>query len=160
MRPEKSEDLMRVQDVMTRNVRTISPLTPADVAWNEMRRLGIHHLVVTTDTHIGGLLSDRDAGGRRGAALRKDHTVSDLMTDNVVTVPPQMTVRRAANLMRGRSIGCLVVVDQQRVIGILTVADLLELIGRGADRGVVSTTRRTLSHRTPHRHKASGTGLW
>jgi acetoin utilization protein AcuB len=151
---------MRVEDVMTRNVKTIAALTAADLAWNEMRRLGIHHLVVTTDTDIVGLLSERDVGGRRGAALREDHTVSDLMTENVVTVPPEMTVRRAANLMRGHSIGCLVVVDQQRVIGILTVADLLELIGRGADRRVASTTRRTLNHRTPHRHKTTATGMW
>ena len=91
---------MRVQDVMTRKVRTIAPHTPADDAWHEMRRLGIHHLVVTTDAHIVGLLSERDAGGRRGAALRRDHTVSDLMTEDVVTVAPNMTVRRAANLLR------------------------------------------------------------
>ena len=33
--------------------------------------------------------------------------VADLMTEPVLTVPPETTARKAANLMRGRSIGCL-----------------------------------------------------
>jgi CBS domain-containing protein len=78
-------------------------------------------------------------------------TVADLMTAPAVTVEPSMTVRQAANVMRGRSIGCLVVVESGHAVGIVTVSDLLGLVGRGFDRGVVRTTRRTLSHRSPHR---------
>jgi CBS domain-containing protein len=38
---------MRVQDVMTKDVKTVSPTTAAEDAWNTMRGHGIHHLVVT-----------------------------------------------------------------------------------------------------------------
>jgi acetoin utilization protein AcuB len=82
------------------------------------------------------------------------------MTGRVVTVPPTTTVRQAANLMRGRSIGCLVVTDPTRIVGIVTVSDLLELLGQGADRGVVSTTRWTLKHRAPHRKRHQAAGAW
>jgi CBS domain-containing protein len=80
------------------------------------------------------------------------------MTRRVVTVPPATTLRKAANLMRGRSIGCLVVADRDRIVGIVTVADLLDLIGRGVERPVASARRWTLKHRTPHvkRHRAAG----
>jgi CBS domain-containing protein len=151
---------MRVQDVMTENVQTLSPASAAEDAWELMRRGGFHHVVVTRGAQVAGILSDRDAGGRGGALLRRGHTVEELMTRPVVTVGPTTTVRKAANLMRGRSIGCVVVTDRGRVVGIVTVADLLELIGRGSDRPVASVRRWTLKHRTPHRKRGTATGVW
>ena len=77
-----------------------------------------------------------------------------------MTVEPTITVRQAANVMRGRSIGCLVVVESGHAVGIVTVSDLLELVGRGLDRGAVTTTRRTLSHRAPHRRSKGVVAAW
>ena len=53
------------------------------------------------------------------------------------------TVRQAANLMRGRGIGCLAVVDDDKPIGIGTITDVLELIGRGVERPVEQGKRLT-----------------
>jgi CBS domain-containing protein len=77
-----------------------------------------------------------------------------------VTVEPTMTVRQAANVMRGRSIGCLVVARSGRAIGIVTVSDILELVGRGLDRGAVKSTRPTLHHRAPHRKSKGVVAAW
>jgi signal-transduction protein with cAMP-binding, CBS, and nucleotidyltransferase domain len=63
-------------------------------------------------------------------------------------------------VMRGRSIGCLVVVKSGRAIGIVTVSDLLELVGRGLDRGAVTSKRWTLSHRAPHRKSKGVVAAW
>ncbi len=142
---------MRMQDVMTEGAKTIAPTAAAEDAWNVMRSNRIHHLVVSEGRRVVGVLSDRDAGGPRGASVRMNRTVADLMSAPAVTVEPDATVRQAANVMRGRSIGCLVVVDSGRVVGIVTVSDLLELVGRGLDRGAATTRRWTLSHRVPHR---------
>ena len=92
--------------------------------------------------------------------MRRNRTSGELMTGRVVTVPPTTTVRQAANLMRGRSIGCLVVTAGTRIVGIVTVSDLLELLGQGADRAVVSTKRWTLKHRAPHRKRHQAEGAW
>jgi CBS domain-containing protein len=151
---------MRVQDVMTEGVKTIAPTAPAEDAWNTMRINRIHHLAVTKGRQIVGVLSDRDAGGRRGASIRTNTVVADLMTAPAVTVEPTMTVRQAANVMRGRSIGCLVVVKSGHAIGIVTVSDLLELVGRGLDRGAATTKRRILSHRAPHRKSKGVVAAW
>jgi CBS-domain-containing membrane protein len=151
---------MRVQDVMSEQVRTVTVTTTADEAWNLMRLHRIHHLVVAEGSRIAGIVSERDLGGPRGATMRKHRTVADLMTPNVVTVPPTTTVRTAANLMRGRSIGCVVVGRPRRVMGIVTTADLLALIGRGDERPVASTTRWALRHRTPHRKQHRAAGVW
>ena len=151
---------MRVQDVMTKGVKTIAPTTAAEEAWNVMRLHRIHHLVVTKGQRVVGVLSDRDAGGLRGASVRMNRSVADLMTAPAVTIEPTATVRQAANLMRGRSIGCLVVGEPGRVIGIVTVSDLLSLVGRGLDRGVVTTKRWTLRHRAPHRKSEGVVAAW
>lgn len=151
---------MRVQDVMTTNVKTIAPTAGAEDAWNLMRLHGIHHLVVSTQNRVIGVLSERDAGGRRGGATRMVHSVADLMTTPAVAVEPTTTVRQAANLMRGRSIGCVVVVKSDHVVGIVTVSDLLELIGRGIERGATAARRWTLKHRAPHRKAKSPAVVW
>jgi CBS domain-containing protein len=83
------------------------------------------------------------------------------MTADVVAIPPTTTLKKAANMMRGRSIGCLVVTRDGRPVGIVTTADLLELIGRGLDRQAAHPARPTLSHRVPHRkNRAAATGVW
>ena len=151
---------MRVQDVMTDNVKTVASAVPAEDAWNIMRTEGIHHLVVVDGVRVVGLLSARDAGGSRGAWQRRNRTVGDLMVSPVVTVEPSTTIRKAANLMRGRSIGCVVVAKGRRISGILTVTDLLALLGDGVERPVARTTRRTLSHRIPHRKQTQAPVLW
>jgi CBS domain-containing protein len=151
---------MHVQDVMTEGVKTIPPTADAEDAWNVMRINRIHHLVVTKGKQIVGVISDRDAGGHRDASVRINSRVADLMTSPAATIEPTATVRQAANVMRGRSIGCLVVVKSGRAIGIVTVSDLLELVGRGFDRGAVTSKRWTLSHRTPHRKSKGVVAAW
>lgn len=150
---------MRVSEVMTEGVRTVAPTTPASEAWEVMRRHGIHHLVVTEGSDLIGVLSDRDIGGRRGASLRARTSVADLMTSNVVSIRSTAPVRKVASLMRGRSIGCIPVTDGQRLVGIVTVSDLLDVLGRGVGRPA-RPDRRTLSHRVPHRKVHRAFGAW
>ena len=150
---------MRVAEIMTEGVQTVQATMAASEAWELMRRKRIRHLVVMDGAEVQGVLSDRDAGGRSGANVRVQHTVGDLMTTAAVTVPPDATVRRAANLMRGRTIGCLPVIDRKRLVGIVTVSDLLDLLGRGTDRPM-QAQRRGLHHRVPHRKSHGGFGVW
>ena len=128
---------MRVQDVMTRRVETIDAQASAELAYDSMRVKGIRHLVVKSGSELVGVLSQRDLGVAEQSDFRGKHVVSELMNTHVVTVGPDTSVRQAANLMRGRTIGCLPVVEEgqrKRLVGIVTVSDLLELLGRGIDR--------------------------
>jgi len=150
---------MRVTDVMTKGVHTVPADMAASDAWELMRRKGIHHLVVTADSRVAGVLSDRDAGGRSGASIRTRSSVADLMTAAVVTVAPDTTVRKIANLMRGRTIGCVPVLDRERLVGIVTVSDLLSILGRGVDRPM-QPQRHNLHYRVPHRKGHSAFGKW
>ncbi|MBI3819698.1 MAG: CBS domain-containing protein [Planctomycetes bacterium] len=138
---------MRAAEIMTKEVEIVSPNQTANEAWNRMKLKGFHHLVVVERGIVIGLLSDRDLGGKYGDSLRAGKSVGSVMTPYAVTVTPETPVKRIANVMRGHSIGCVPVMDGDRLAGIVTTTDLLQLIGRGVERPISSTQRRTLHAR-------------
>ncbi len=151
---------MRARDVMTKGIVTVQAGSSAEEAWQLMRAEGIHHLLVGSTAHPQGVLSAYDLGGRAGSAARRTASVSDLMKDDVLMVREDDTVRRIANVMRGRSVACVVVSNGQRATGIITVSDLLELLGRGAERPSPRGERSDLHHRVPHRKVHRPSGVW
>ena len=150
---------MRVKEIMSPHVRTIGVAESADRAWDRMQMHRIHHLVVVHDGEIVGVVTDRDLGSRHGGAVRDGRSVRDLMTAAVTTIGSNATVREAANLMRGHRAGSLPVVDEGRLVGIVTVWDFLDLIGRGADRPVARAERWQLRDRGKAPHAAAAARL-
>lgn len=124
--------MIRLQDIMSTDVKTVSPGVDAERAWNLMQQHDIHHLVVVDGRDVVGVISARDLGGNRGAPARRNQTVGDLMAGKPVTAKPGDTLRAAANKLRGHGIGCLPVVEEGKVRGIVTITDCLELIGQGS----------------------------
>jgi acetoin utilization protein AcuB len=146
---------MRLAEIMSSPVETIQAGESADTAWDRMQSKKIHHLVVLKQGQTVGVISARDLSGPRGVALRWAGTVDELMSSKVVTATPETTVREAANLLRGRNIGCLPIVDGRKVVGIVTITDLIELVGRGLEKPVAAAPRRALP-RAGMRRKSSG----
>jgi CBS domain-containing protein len=135
---------MRLFEIMSERVETVDSSTSAGDAWERMKRARIHHLVVMEGSRVVGVLSDRDLGGPNGARVRSGRSVADLMTPRVATATPETTVRQAANMLRGYVIGCLPVLEGKRLVGIVTITDLLDLIGRGVERPIRSPNRKTM----------------
>ena len=134
---------MRVYEVMSKHVETVKPAVRASEAKTRMRQKKIHHLVVTQGAELQGVVSERDLGGPKLPKVLGTWTVGDLMTSPVVTVTTRTPIRRAAALMKGRSIGSLVVTSQNgKVAGIVTVADLLALLARIAEPASNRTLRK------------------
>jgi acetoin utilization protein AcuB len=132
---------------MKKKVETIDAERSAEEAWNRMLMGKIHHLIVTRGAEVVGVLSARDMGGPGDSAYRQGRSVADVMTRSVVTAKKETTLREAANLMRGRTIGSLPVVEDGKLVGIVTTTDLLTLIGKGAERPVTKSKRWVLKGR-------------
>lgn len=147
---------MRVRDIMHTNVERVTPRESAAAAFERMRRAKIRHLVVQDGKRIVGVLSDRDVEGM--GSLRQVETVEEVMASPAITCSPDLTVRQAANLLRGRTMGCLPVLEDGRIVGIVTTTDLLELIGSGSERPVPKTRRWILKDRGPRRRPFVGRG--
>ncbi|MBS2031379.1 MAG: CBS domain-containing protein [Deltaproteobacteria bacterium] len=137
---------MRIRELMTPLAETISPGALAEQAWRRLKNGRFHHLVVTERGRVVGVLSDQDLR-EVGASGRQRMTVEDLMTGKVVTANPTMPLEKAALLLKGRSIGCLPVVDKKELVGILTTTDLLQWIHSHGERPATGrapkATRRT-----------------
>jgi len=128
---------------MSKAVETVKPAVHASEAKTRMRQKKIHHLVVTKGSELAGIVSDRDLGGPKLPKTLGAWTVEDLMTTPVVTVTSRTQIRRAAALMRGRSVGSLVVTSSNgKVAGIVTVSDLLEYLELHRDRQSARGRRR------------------
>lgn len=140
---------MRVSEIMSAPVYRIGADDTATDAWETMRFRRTRHLVVNdAEGRVIGVISASDLGGKNGELVRAGRRVRDLMTAKLVTAHPDTTVREAANLMRGHSVNCLPVFnDRDHLKGIVTVIDLLELIGRGTERPMKTPERAVLKDR-------------
>ena len=134
---------MRLKDIMSTKVESVRPGDTLEHARALMDMRGIHHLVVVERGQVFGILT---AAGLEARAAEGVARVADAMTRQFVTATPETTVRDAANIMRARPEGALAVMAGHRVAGIVTVADLLDVLGRGVDRPV-SRPRATLRDR-------------
>ncbi len=117
---------MRIQDVMTNDIVSISPQAEVSEAREKLRMNGIHHLIVLDGKRVKGVLSDRDLADRSG-----DLHVADVMTRSVATISPRASLGQAAGKMEGRTIGCLPVIKDGKLAGIVTTSDLLRALSKG-----------------------------
>ena len=142
---------MRLDDIMSTEVKTIGPRASVAEARTLMEGAGVHHLIVVEDGLVVGVLSARDLGGRASSGRSEVDAarVEAIMSPHVVSMAPDATIRQAANRLRGRGIGCLAVMDGGKLLGIVTTSDLLELIGRGVERPIERSVRWNLRGRGP-----------
>lgn len=120
---------------MTREPVTVAPSTSVAEAVESMHGHGIRHLPVLERGRLVGLLSDRDLCPALADAdpAGSGALVSDFMTPDPLTVGPRTSVDAAARLMTERKLGCLPVLEDGRLVGVVTKTDLLraltELLG-------------------------------
>ena len=131
---------MLVRDIMRSPVVGVSPATTLQDAYRTMREKGFRHLVVLDGERLAGVVTDRDLRLATSALapvpFPADSSVSAIMCREPLTANAEDAVEDAARVMRERKIGCLPVVDDGRVIGIITGIDLLDALIRmtGVDK--------------------------
>lgn len=128
-----------VGDVMSDDVQTALRNDPLALADQRMQKGRIRHLpVLDEDGLLCGILSQRDLF--RGALLRalgygsraEEHLlqkmlVKEAMIEDPVTTTPDTPLAEAARVMVERKLGCLPVVDDGQLVGILTEGDFVRL---------------------------------
>lgn len=125
---------MLVRDIMTSNVITIPSDTPVLEAeqimtFHRFERLPVVDKgklvgLVTKDNLLKATPSDATSFSRGELYyLLSKLTVKEIMKKKVVTVPPDTTVEQAAAIAQKNRVGCLPVVEGERVVGIVTTND-------------------------------------
>jgi len=117
---------MKVSDVMTREVQTISPDQTAKEAANFMLSTDAGSIPVTDGERLVGMITDRDIAVR-GVAKGNgpDTPVSELMTKNCITAREDDDVSTIASKMSEAQVRRLPVVDgDEKLCGIVSLGDL------------------------------------
>ena len=117
---------------MTRDVVTVPPSATVADALDTLNANSIRHLPVVDGGKVVGILSDRDL--RVAITGRpEDTSIADVMTPDPFTATPEMTAEQAGRAMVEHGVGCLPVIDDGELVGVLTKSDLLrafvELLG-------------------------------
>ena len=117
---------MKVSEIMTKEVRCVTPDTSLKQAAEIMRDINVGSLPVCDDSGIMGIVTDRDIVVRSVAEnkIAESETVKNIMTYNAATVSPSMHAEEAAKLMAKNRIRRIPVVENQAVVGIVSLGDL------------------------------------
>lgn len=117
--------------IMTRKVFTIAPERRVEDAFLIMLQKKIGHLPVLKGRKLVGVVSDRDlrkAVAAQGRGVKKKElTVADVMSRGLVTIRPGDEVTEAVKIILRHRVGCLPVVEDGRLKGIITKDDLLSV---------------------------------
>ena len=131
----KSEEttMFSIDAIMSTNLVTVPPSATLAEARTLMQSNGIHHLPVTDDGDIVGLVTITNVLAATDSFLRDDRNrihaneiiVGDVMVKDVATVDVNASLRQAALFLEKHQIGCLPVIDDDNLVGIITETDFV-----------------------------------
>jgi CBS domain-containing protein len=118
--------MQRVKDLMTRNVKLVSPEMSIGEAARSMRDGGFGMMPVGEDDRMVGTISDRDIAIRAVAEGKGEATkVRDVMTQGIAWAYDDDSVERATKIMSEHQVRRLPVVDRnKRLVGIVALGDI------------------------------------
>ncbi len=128
--------MLTVADIMTPRPITVSPSTALREVIGLMKSHGCRQLPVMEGERLVGIVTDRDVRLAMNSPLTlheriedetllRSVTAGDCMTPDPMTIEASASAAAAADLMKTYKFGALPVLEQGKLVGIVTVSDLL-----------------------------------
>lgn len=116
-----------VGHIMSTQLFTVNQNDLAELATNIMQWKDIHHVPVEDDHgNLCGLLTwTHMTHFTENSGSHSDAVVSDIMVSDVITATTDASISEAINLMKENNIGCLPVVQDSQLVGIVTIKDMI-----------------------------------
>lgn len=135
---------LQVKDIMSTELVTLEKDEDLALADTIMSLGRIRHLPVVSEGRLAGLVSHRDILRAQASLLadlsvsedqewKASVTASEVMRQVIRTVEPETTVLEAARLIYKNKVGCLPVVQDGQLVGIVTEADFVRLVIDGLE---------------------------
>jgi CBS domain-containing protein len=116
---------MNIREVMTPNPRTVTPGDTIQNAARIMRDEDTGAVPVVDNGRPVGIVTDRDIVIRAVAdGGQLSRTIGEIVTGSVVCATPDMSTREASQLMSDHQVRRLPVVENDRLVGIVSIGDL------------------------------------
>ena len=134
--------MLSVQQLLDQKPKGVYSVAPSDPVLTAIKKMAEHHvgaLLVMSGDRLAGIISERDYArkvvllGRSSEETR----VEAIMTAKVVTVTPRQDAHDCMRLMTDMRIRHLPVVNGDRVVGVLSIGDLV--------RAVIEEQERTIA---------------
>lgn len=128
-KPDWIDNYKTVEQFMVTDLFTVRPEDVIDLAANLMHWKHVRHVPVEDDEgKLVGIVSHRDLlrlfaiGGAEG---KNETVVRDVMAKDLITITPETPTLDALTLMREKDIGCLPIVKNEKLVGLITAYDFL-----------------------------------
>ena len=129
---------MNIRDVMTPNPSCVSPEDSIQNAARIMRDMDTGAVPVVENGRPVGIVTDRDIVVRGVAEDGQlNRPVREIVSGSIVCASPDMSTREAADLMSEHQVRRLPVVENERLVGIVSIGDLA--VKEGKDRRIGDT---------------------
>ncbi|MFY4774562.1 acetoin utilization AcuB family protein [Metabacillus sp. RGM 3146] len=124
---------MIVEQIMAKNVRTLSPENTVEDAIDLLKKQRIRHIpILTKEGFLAGIVSDRDIKDASPSIFQlKDHMeelkrpLKDIMRKDVITGHPFDFAEEISSILTEHQISCLPILKHGKLVGIVTESDLL-----------------------------------
>lgn len=122
--------IRQIPDEKGRDIHAVKPDDTVLEAIRRMAELGIGALLVMDDGRLLGLISERDYARKVILADRRSHDtrVADIMSAPAITIDARATAKAGLALMTNKRIRHLPVLDQGKLVGVVSVGDLVYTI--------------------------------
>jgi CBS domain-containing protein len=123
---------VKLNDIFTKSVVTGGPEETLEAIAFRMQEHNVGTVVIVEKQRPVGIITDRDLALALGAqGLGRNTPVQKVMSRHVLAIPEDMGIYTASRFMRDRQVRRLPIVDREdRVVGIVTLDDLLRFLGR------------------------------
>ena len=117
--------MQKLSDIMTKDVRFCIAEDNIYEAAVKMKSLDVGAIPVCSNDQLIGIITDRDIVVRAVAEKRPNSTqITEIMSTDLVTATPDMSVHEAADLMAEHQIRRLPIVEGKKLVGICAIGDL------------------------------------
>jgi CBS domain-containing protein len=122
----------KVRDILNakgNNVYSVEPTIMVYQAIERMCEKNIGALLIVDDGKLVGIFTERDYARKLILKGKSSKTtpISELMTQNPITVTPENTIDECMNLMTGKFIRHLPVVEHDKLVGLISIGDVVKL---------------------------------
>ncbi|WP_405309667.1 CBS domain-containing protein [Methanobrevibacter sp.] len=123
---------MQIKNLMSEDIITIDKDQNLSDALKLLRKHNVSRLPVTNNKQLVGIISERDIANKLGSSKYESMPasrlhISSVMVKDVITVPQTMQLDEVARIMLDKGIGSVPVMDEDKMVGIVSKADFVTL---------------------------------
>lgn len=119
---------MKIKDIMSINLVVANSKDTICTVSNLMKNNDIGFIPVADDNHVIGVVTDRDIVIRAiSENIKLDNSICDIMTTHIFTLNENSDLNSALKLMSDKQIKRLLVLDNKRIVGIISLSDIIKI---------------------------------